>query len=62
MSEAALRFLIDSVGINRVVLGSDWPFVPLGSFANGMDSGLEEPEPGRKGEVSVPKLGTLLNL
>jgi aminocarboxymuconate-semialdehyde decarboxylase len=26
-SEEALRFLIDSVGIERVVLGSDWPFV-----------------------------------
>jgi len=29
-SEEALRFLIDRVGIERVVLGSDWPFV---SFA-----------------------------
>lgn len=27
-SEVALRFLIDQVGIDRVVLGSDWPFVP----------------------------------
>jgi aminocarboxymuconate-semialdehyde decarboxylase len=27
-SEAALRFMIDQVGIDRVVLGSDWPFVP----------------------------------
>lgn len=27
-SEEALRFLIDSVGSDRVVLGSDWPFVP----------------------------------
>ena len=26
-SEAGLRFLIDSVGIDRVVIGSDWPFV-----------------------------------
>ncbi len=26
-SEAALRFLIDHVGADRVVLGSDWPFV-----------------------------------
>jgi len=26
-SEAALRFLIDRVGVDRVVLGSDWPFV-----------------------------------
>ena len=27
-SEAALRFLLDHVGADRVVLGSDWPFVP----------------------------------
>src|SRR5213082_1169870 len=27
-SEKALRFLIDEVGVDRVVLGSDWPFVP----------------------------------
>jgi aminocarboxymuconate-semialdehyde decarboxylase len=27
-SERALRFLIDEVGADRVVLGSDWPFVP----------------------------------
>lgn len=27
MSEAALRFLIDTVGADRVVLGSDWPYV-----------------------------------
>jgi aminocarboxymuconate-semialdehyde decarboxylase len=26
-TEAALRFLIDQVGVDRVVLGSDWPFV-----------------------------------
>ena len=27
-SEKALRFLLDEVGADRVVLGSDWPFVP----------------------------------
>jgi aminocarboxymuconate-semialdehyde decarboxylase len=27
-SEKALRFLLDEVGTDRVVLGSDWPFVP----------------------------------
>ncbi|HET6346963.1 MAG TPA: amidohydrolase family protein, partial [Myxococcota bacterium] len=27
-NEAALRFLLDQVGADRVVLGSDWPFVP----------------------------------
>ena len=28
-SEATLRFLIDQVGADRVVLGSDWPYVPV---------------------------------
>ena len=32
-SEATLRFLIDSVGIERVVLGTDWP----------SDMGLQSP-------------------
>jgi aminocarboxymuconate-semialdehyde decarboxylase len=27
-SEVALRFLLDQVGADRVVRGSDWPFVP----------------------------------
>ena len=27
-SEEALRFLLDRVGADRVMLGSDWPFVP----------------------------------
>ena len=27
-SEKALRYLLDEVGADRVVLGSDWPFVP----------------------------------
>jgi aminocarboxymuconate-semialdehyde decarboxylase len=26
-SEATLRFLLDQVGADRVVLGSDWPYV-----------------------------------
>lgn len=30
-SEEALRFLLDSVGADRVVLGSDWPFVTFES-------------------------------
>jgi aminocarboxymuconate-semialdehyde decarboxylase len=32
-SEAALRFLIDTLGVERVVLGSDWPY----------DMGIEAP-------------------
>jgi aminocarboxymuconate-semialdehyde decarboxylase len=32
-NEAALRFIIDTVGVDRVVLGSDWPY----------DMGIESP-------------------
>ena len=28
-NEAALRFLVDQVGVDRVVLGSDWPYIPV---------------------------------
>ena len=41
MSETALRFLIDSVGIDRVVLGSDWPFVPWDPSPTGWIQGLK---------------------
>ena len=42
MSEASLRFLLDTVGADRVVLGSDWPFVvwdpsPV-EWVNGLES------------------------
>jgi aminocarboxymuconate-semialdehyde decarboxylase len=48
-SEAALRFLIDTVGADRVVLGSDWPWdmgvESPGQWLNSMDSiTLEEKE------------------
>ena len=47
MSERSLRFLIDSVGIERVVLGSDWPYVawdpsPV-AWVNSLES-LTQPE------------------
>lgn len=41
MDETALRFLIDSVGIDRVVLGSDYPFVPWEPSPAGWVQGLE---------------------
>ena len=39
-SEAALRFLIASVGIDRIVLGSDWPFVGWDPSPAGWVQGL----------------------
>jgi aminocarboxymuconate-semialdehyde decarboxylase len=40
MSEPALRFLIDQVGADRVVLGSDWPFVSWDPSPAGWIQGL----------------------
>ena len=40
MSEPALRFLIDQVGADRVVLGSDWPFVSWDPGPAGWIQGL----------------------
>ena len=45
-SEASLRFLLDQVGADRVVLGSDWPFVHFspgpGPWVNEMQSITQE--------------------
>ena len=45
-SEAALRFMIDTIGADRIVLGSDWPFdMGLDSpveWLNGMESLSQE--------------------
>ena len=62
MSESALRFLIDTVGIDRVVLGSDWPYVswdpsPV-SWINNLNS-LSEHE---KEKILCRNLESLLNL
>jgi aminocarboxymuconate-semialdehyde decarboxylase len=40
-SEPALRFLLDRVGADRVVLGSDWPFVPWTPSPVGWVQGLK---------------------
>jgi aminocarboxymuconate-semialdehyde decarboxylase len=40
-SEPALRFLLDRVGADRVVLGSDWPFVPWSPSPAGWVQGLQ---------------------
>ena len=59
MSEAAIRFLIDSLGIDRVVLGSDWPFVPWDPSPTGWIQGLSQEE---KEKILYQKLVALLNL
>jgi aminocarboxymuconate-semialdehyde decarboxylase len=61
-SEAALRFLIDQVGIDRIVMGSDWPFVPWHpspvSWLQGLDSLSQE----EKDRILWQNLESLLNL
>ena len=62
MSEAALRFLIDSVGIGRVVLGSDWPFVPWDPSPTGWIQGLKSLSQEEKEKILYQNLESLLNL
>ena len=62
MSETALRFLIDSVGIDRVVLGSDWPFVPWEPSPTGWIQGLKSLKEEEKEKILYKNLETLLNL
>ncbi len=62
MSEAALRFLIDSVGIDRVVLGSDWPFVPWDPSPTGWIQGLKSLSQEEKEKILYQNLESLLNL
>jgi len=42
-SEKALRFLLDEVGADRVVLGSDWPFVENSFVLEQQDNLLRMP-------------------
>ena len=62
MSEATLRFLIDSVGIDRVVLGSDWPFVPWDPSPTGWIQGLKSLSQEEKDKILYQNLESLLNL
>ena len=48
-SEEALRFLLDRVGADRVVLGSDWPFVPWHPSPVTWVAGARVAEPRREG-------------
>lgn len=62
MDEMALRFLIDSVGIDRVVLGSDYPFVPWEPSPAGWVQGLESLTQEEKDRILWKNLEDLLGV
>ena len=61
-SEEALRFLLDQVGAERVVIGSDWPFVPWAPGPGGWVQGLKSLSQDEKDRILWKNLETLLNL
>jgi len=61
-SEEALRFLIDQVGSDRVVLGSDWPFVPWDPSPVAWVQGLKTLTPEEKERILWRNLESLLKL
>src|SRR6266446_5337747 len=61
-SEAALRFLIDSVGADRVVLGSDWPFVRWDPSPVAWVQGLQSLTREEKDGILWQNVTTLLGL
>ena len=61
-SEAGLRFLIDTVGADRVVIGSDWPFVGWDPSPGGWLEGLTSLTQEEKEKVSWKNLEALLGI
>jgi aminocarboxymuconate-semialdehyde decarboxylase len=61
-SEAALRFLLDQVGADRVVLGSDWPFVPFDPGPSGWVSNMKSITAEEKEKILWRNLETLLKV
>ena len=61
-SEEALRFLLDRVGADRVVLGSDWPFVPWHPSPVAWVQGLQTLTPDEKDKILWRNLESLLKL
>ncbi len=61
-SEAGLRFLIDTVGADRVVIGSDWPFVGWDPSPGGWLEGLTSLTREEKEKVSWRNLEALLGI
>ena len=60
--EEALRYLLDKVGAERVVLGSDWPFVPWKPSPAGWVQGLKSLSQDEKEKILWKNLETLLGL
>ena len=61
-SEAGLRFLIDTVGADRVVIGSDWPFVGWDPSPGGWLEGLQSLTQDEKEKIAWRNLETLLGI
>jgi aminocarboxymuconate-semialdehyde decarboxylase len=61
-SEVALRFLLDQVGADRVVLGSDWPFVPWHPSPVAWVQSLKTLTPDEKEKILWRNLEALLKL
>jgi aminocarboxymuconate-semialdehyde decarboxylase len=61
-SEAGLRFLIDHVGADRVVLGSDWPYVRWEPSPVAWVQGLKSLTPEEKEKILWQNLERLLSL
>jgi len=61
-SEKALRFLLDEVGADRVVLGSDWPFVPWHPSPVSWVQGLKSLTQEEKDQILWRNLESLLKL
>jgi aminocarboxymuconate-semialdehyde decarboxylase len=60
--EKALRFLLDEVGVDRVVLGSDWPFVPWHPSPVAWVQGLKSLTADEKERILWRNLESLLKL
>lgn len=60
--EEALRFLLDQVGADRVVIGSDWPFVPWTPGPGGWVQGLKSLTQDEKDKILWKNLEALLKL
>jgi aminocarboxymuconate-semialdehyde decarboxylase len=61
-SEPALRFLIDAVGADRVVMGSDWPFVEWDPSPGGWLDGLQSLSQEEKEKIGHRNLEQLLGI
>ena len=61
-SEEALRFLLSRVGADRVVLGSDWPFVPWHPSPVAWVQNLKSLTPEEKEKILWKNLAALLDI